>query len=357
VHIASQLTFPTRLVARLADLTPAHFGMVMATGIVSIAVHLLAPGALARVLFDLNIGVYALLSALTIMRAAAHPRRLLADLTDHQRGPAFFAVVAGTGVLGSQAVLLAGAYATATLMLAVAVVLWIAATYMVFVGLTIKDVKPALDQGISGTWLLTVVATQSIAVLSALLAAHAAEPWRLQLDFVALSMWLLGGMLYIWMISLIFYRYTFLRFRPADLSPPYWINMGAMAISTLAGALLIVNAHDEPLLASLLPFLKGFTLLYWATGTWWIPMLVVLALWRYVYRRFPLRFDPLYWAAVFPLGMYAASTHEMVNALGLPFLASVPTLFLYLALIAWTATFTGLLVDVGRRLRGLARRA
>ena len=42
-----------------------------------------------------------------------------------------------------------------------------------------------------------------------------------------------GGMLYIWMMSLIFYRYTFFPFSPGDLSPPYWINMGAMAISTL----------------------------------------------------------------------------------------------------------------------------
>jgi len=345
-----------RLVARIAELSPAHFGMVMATGIVSIAAHLLAPGALSLALFELNIGVYTVLSALMVVRATAHPRRLLADLTDHQRGPAFFAIAAATGVLGSQAALLAGSYAAATALLAVAIVLWVALTYIVFVGLTIKDVKPALDQGISGTWLLAVVATQSIAVLSALLAGHAAEPWRLQLDFVALSMWLLGGMLYIWMISLIFYRYTFLRFGPGDLSPPYWINMGAMAISTLAGALLIANAHDEPLLGSLLPFLKGFTLLYWATGTWWIPMLVVLALWRYVHRRFPLRFDPLYWAAVFPIGMYAASTHEMVNALGLPFLTFVPTLFLYLALIAWTATSAGLLVEVARRFRASGRR-
>jgi len=52
-------------------------------------------------------------------------------------------------------------------------------------------------------------------------------------------MWLWGGMLYIWMISLIFYRYTFFKFSPGDLQPPYWINMGAMAISTLAGARLI----------------------------------------------------------------------------------------------------------------------
>ena len=61
----------------------------------------------------------------------------------------------------------------------------------------------------AGAWLLAVVATQSIAVLSALVALHWGQPYRLAINFFALSMWLWGGMLYIWMISLIFYRYTF----------------------------------------------------------------------------------------------------------------------------------------------------
>jgi hypothetical protein len=65
--------------------------------------------------------------------------------------------------------------------------------------------------------------------------------------------------------------------RPAPTSPPYWINMGAMAISTLAGSLLILNSGDAPFLQSLPPFIKGFTVFYWATGTWWVPMLLVLA--------------------------------------------------------------------------------
>jgi hypothetical protein len=71
---------------------------------------------------------------------------------------------------------------------------------------------------------------------------------RLELNFLALSMWLWGGMLYIWMMSLIFYRYTFFTLEPGDLSPPYWINMGAMAISTLSGSLLILNSTDAPFL-------------------------------------------------------------------------------------------------------------
>ncbi len=101
-------------------------------------------------------------------------------------------------------------------------------------------------------------------------------------------------MLYIWMMSLIFYRYTFFRFSPGDLSPSYRINMGAMAISTLAGSLLIINSGGAPFLHSIVPFVKGITVFYWATGTWWIPMLVIVGIWRHVYKRLPLQYDPLY---------------------------------------------------------------
>jgi tellurite resistance protein TehA-like permease len=170
-------------------------------------------------------------------------------------------------------------------------------------------------------------------------------------------MWLWGGMLYIWMMSLIFYRYTFYRLAPQDLAPPYWINMGAMAISTLAGSLLVTNAPEAPFLYSLLPFLKGFTIFYWATGTWWIPMLLVLGVWRHIYKRFPLRYDPLYWGAVFPLGMYAASTQQMAQAMDLAFLDFLPPVFLHVAIAAWCLAFFGLLVDVSRRILSLRSRA
>jgi len=155
-------------------------------------------------------------------------------------------------------------------------------------------------------------------------------------------------MLYIWMISLIFYRYTFFPMSPGDLSPPYWINMGAMAISTLVGARLIKNAPDAWFLASLLPFLKGFTIFYWSTGTWWIPMLVILAVWRHGYKKFPLTYDPLYWGAVFPLGMYTAATLEMSRAMHLDFLLPIPRVFIFAALTAWTLAFLGMLNSLRR---------
>jgi len=332
-------------------MSPAYFGLVMSTGIVSLAANLLDMVLLAQSLFVLNIVFYPVLWVLYALRLKHYRRAMLLDLSDHLRGPGFFTLVAATSLLGSQSLLLADSVPTALAFWVLALLLWVGLTYTFFTLLTVKEHKPPLNEGINGGWLLAVVATQSLAVLSALLAARIGQPGKLELNFFALSMWLWGGMLYIWMMSLIFYRYTFFRFSPADLSPPYWINMGAMAISTLAGSLLIVNTREAPFLESLVPFLKGFTVFYWATGTWWIPMLLILGVWRHIYKRFPLSYDPLYWGAVFPLGMYAACTHEMRLAMGFDFLAWLPTVFLVLALFAWLITMIGMLRAALRTLR------
>jgi tellurite resistance protein TehA-like permease len=323
-------------------LSPAYFALVMATGIVSIAADRAELHTIAAVLLWLNAGQYLLLWILTLWRLLRYRQALVDDLTDHQSGPGFFSAVAATSVMGNQFIL-TGTYDLALALWIFGLFIWVTLTYTIFTALTIKETKPTIDQGITGTWLLAVVATQSIALLSALLARHFEQPVRLHINFVALSMWLWGGMMYIWMISLIFYRYTFFKFSPADFSSSYWINMGAMAISTLAGSVLIENTVDAAFLETLIPFLKGFTILFWATGTWWIPMLVILLVWRHLYSKFPLRYDPLYWGLVFPLGMYAVCTFEMVRAMNLDFLLPIAHVFVYVALLAWATTFVGLI--------------
>lgn len=339
---SSQLIW-TALKTGIKNLSPAYFALVMATGIISIAAHLMDMKVIAITLFGLNNVFFFILWILSILRLVWFPAEVISDMTNHMKGPGYFTTVAGTCILGGQYIILFENFNPALILLIFGVLLWIVFTYAIFTALTIKQDKPTLGEGITGAWLTAIVATQSVAILSALIATHIAQPYRIEVNFFALSMWLWGGMFYIWMISLIFYRYTFFKFSPDDLAPPYWINMGAMAISTLAGSVLIINSPDAPFLQSLLPFMKGFTVFYWATGTWWIPMLIILAIWRHLYKRYPLKYDPLYWGAVFPQGMYTVCTFRMAQALDIPFLHWIYDVFIYVALIAWMITFWGLI--------------
>ena len=326
----------------LRDMHPAYFAMAMATGIVSIASHLVGFHTIALALFWLNIPIYLALWILTLLRLARYSAAVVADLTSHVRGVGFFTTVAATCVLGSQFLVVAHRPRIALVLWILGILLWALLTYTIFAALTIRRSKPPLSVGIHGGWLVAVVAAQSVAVLGAQLAPAFATPARQSgAIFFALAMWLGGGMLYVWIIGLIFYRYTFFEMKPSDMSPPYWINMGAVAISTLAGTMLIAAAPRAPLLADMLPFIKGLTLAFWATATWWIPMLVILGVWRHLYRRFPLKYDPLFWGAVFPLGMYTACTFRLASVLSLGFLNPLPRAFIYIALAAWLAAFIG----------------
>jgi tellurite resistance protein TehA-like permease len=330
-------------------LHPAYFALVMATGIVSIACWLTGWSALAAPLLWLNSVFFVVLWVLSLWRAVQFPSDMAADVFHHGRSVGFFTTVAATCVLGSQWFMVAGVRTIAVWLWAAGIVLWAAITYTVFTALTIKPDKPSLADGIHGGWLVSVVAAQSVAVLGAQLAEGFGDRAPDVLLF-CLVVWLGGGMLYIWIISLIFFRYTFFTMHPSDLAPPYWINMGAVAISTLAGALITRAAPLAPTVSDLLPFVKGLTVMFWATATWWIPMLVILGAWRHVYRRFPLRYDPLYWGAVFPLGMYTVATVRLSQAIDAPVLLGIPRVFIFFALTAWTVTFVGLLRTLVRSL-------
>jgi tellurite resistance protein TehA-like permease len=325
---------------QLASLHPAYFAMSMATGIVSVACHLLGLPELSAILFWLNLAAYGSIWLATVSRAVLFPQAVLADWVSHQRGPGYFTAVAATGVVGTQFAQRGMPTAAFALWL-LTLVLWALCMYGIFVALSIKEQKPSLADGINGGWLVGVVATQSVCVLGAATLPN----WLADRDtalFVLTSFWLAGGMLYIWLISLIFYRYTFFRFSPNDLMPPYWINMGAVAITTLAGTALVATAGDSAFAASILPFVKGLTVLYWATATWWIPMLFILGVWRHARMGVRFSYDPLYWGLVFPLGMYSVATYRLMDTFGLPVLRPLARVFVTLAILAWLFTFFGL---------------
>ncbi len=343
----------TALRQGVKDLYPGYFSLVMATGIVSIDAYLLDAQPLAIGLFAVNVVAYATLWLLTLARLVAHAPRMRDELASRLAGPAFFTMVAGTCILGSQMVILfRGATAGLTFWL-LGVLLWLGLTYGFFAAVIVDRDKSASTSELRGAWLLTVVATQSISILATLLAPTLAGKVA-ELLFVSLLAWLTGFALYSVLIALIAYRLLCYPLTPEGFTPDYWITMGAAAISTLAGARLLLASPHWAFLGEVLPFLKGLTVLCWIVATWWIPLLVALAIWRRVRLRLPIRYHPAYWSTVFPLGMYAAATRVLEDATNLPFLADISRGFTYVALLAWTAVALGLVRALLRRLVPLA---
>jgi tellurite resistance protein TehA-like permease len=329
------------MVAAAAEtLFPGYFALVMATAAVSIASHLLGYGLAARLLVGLNWIFYPSLWGLTLVRLARFPARLVDDLFDHQRAPGFFTLVAGTCVLATQTALVAGGTAIARGLWWLGLGLWFVIMYAFFTAVTVRRQKPTLARGINGAWLIAAVATQSIVVSRGSVDGLSSPSASIQ--FLCIAMFMIGSMLYLAIIPLIFYRLTFVRLASWDFSPPYWINMGAVAITTLAGATLMMRVGHWPVLDQFSPFLPGFTLFFWAAATWWIPLLVALMLWRYVVRKEVPRYEPAVWGMVFPLGMYTTATFQLARATGFEFLTRIPELFIFVALAAWLLAFAGL---------------
>lgn len=339
----------SRLTALILDgavsLFPGYFALVMATGVVSIACQFMGLRPVALALVTVNWAAYLILWALTLIRAVQYRAELLRDVSDHRRAPGFFTIVAGTCVLGTQNVIVLGANAVGAVLWWLGLGLWFVIMYVFFTAVTVRDRKPTLAQGINGAWLIAAVATQAVVVLRGVL--NASSPPSEVVQFQVIAMFLIGAMLYLAIIPLIFYRLTFIPMSHEDFSPPYWINMGAVAISALAGSILIQRGDLWPMLGPLLPFIRGFTFFFWAIASWWIPFLFALMGWRYLWRRDRFRYEPAVWGMIFPLGMYTTSTLQFDRAMDYNFLDPVPQVMVYIALLGWLLGMVGLLRRLG----------
>lgn len=333
----------------IQDLDPGYFAMVMATGVISVGAHLLGMSPIAWILLIVNVVAFLTLLTLTISRFAWHRARALADLGNHMRGTGFLTMVAGSCILGNQFIIIVQSPLVALLLWILGFTLWLILFYT-FIGLmVVRPTKPELQDGINGGWLIIVVSTQAISVLGTLVLPQFIQPPDVAL-FFSLMLYLMGGILYILIMGMIFYRLMFFTVSAQQFTPPYWINLGAAAITTLAGATLILNASKWSFLQDILPFLKGFTLFYWSAATWWIPLLFILGFWRHFVKHVPFKYDPSYWRLVFPLGVYTTCTFQFARATGLSFLLVIPQISIFVALLAWVIVFGGLCIQIASQL-------
>jgi tellurite resistance protein TehA-like permease len=320
----------------------------MATGIVSNAFFVKDYRLLSDALLVVNLLAFPLLLAATVWRVLRYGRELWHDLTNPALVFSFFTIVAGADVLGFQ-LYQRGATTVATGLWLFALVIWVVLSYFSFSVLTFVNTRSGADV-VHGGWLIAIVGTESLVLLGVHLTpgfGALATP-----SFVLVYMlWGIGIVFYGIFITLFSYRIFFLRVEPADMSPLFWVVMGAAAISTNAGSAIVLIKPDLPFLLAMRSFVDGTILILWAWSTWWIPLLVVFGVWRYIVRRYPLRYHPAYWSVVFPLGMYALATYRLSLASDFPPLQAIPQVMVWAAFATWLAAGYGLLTSLQRSLK------
>jgi tellurite resistance protein TehA-like permease len=313
-------------------LYPGYFACVMATGIVSIALLLSHVQALSSLLLGIACAFLVGLLAIYILRGVIFAGELRQDLMNPAKVFGFFTLVAACGVLATRFAL-SGWIVLPAVLTIVAFVTWLALIYWTFSLLIFTNERP-VEQSVNGSWLIAIVGTESLAITWVLL-ARVQPDLRAVLQVLAYAFWTFGVLVYLIFIVLIVYRFAFFRIKPSDLTPPYWINMGAMAITTVAGVRLLQVDQPTVFLITLRPYIEGFTVMMWAWGTWWIPLLIIIGIWKYLVSRELLTYDPSLWSVVFPLGMYAVAVELLSHLPGLEFLQTVDPWLTWIAFAAW----------------------
>ena len=322
----------------IRTLYPGYFASVMATGIVSVALLLSHALALSLALWITGSALLVFLAVIYAIRAMRFPREMRRDFLDPATAFGFFTFIAAVGVMATRFALGGWTYVPGILTI-IAAIAWFTLTYWTFAMLLFTNEKP-IDRALNGSWLIAIVATESLAITWVLL-TNIQPSQRATLQLLAYTFWTFGVLLYLIFIALIMYRFFFLRVQHSDLTPPYWINMGAMAITTVAGVRMLDVAQPTALLVTLRPYIEGFTVMMWAWGTWWIPLLIIIGFWKYVVSREPVRYQPALWSIVFPLGMYATALQLLTHIRGLEFLAAIGPASAWIAFAAWALVALG----------------
>jgi len=240
--------------------------------------------------------------------------------------------------------------------------------YYLFVTEIIGAGKAGVSERIDGAFLLVIVCMQSLAVLGGLLAEPLAG-YGNAVVLLSMSYFGSGYVLYFVVVTVVTYRLLDGPIRPDDWTGPYWITMGAAAITTLAGTTLGPRLETFQGWEPYAPVIIGVTFLAWAIASWWIPLLLVVDIWKFLtggtdgkppawVLLFPWSrlgfgdhlhtYAPTAWGRVFPMGMYTASTLNIAGIGTFGLLSVVPAYWGWFALVVWALTLVGMSRAFGR---------
>ena len=321
-------------------LSPSYFAFVMATGILSVDLQLQQYTMASNLLLVIGAIGYVVLIGLNIWRLISHWDAILTDFADVRQAFGFFTFVAASGVLGSRLVL-SDWSSPAVVFLMIAAIIWVILGYLIPLVTLLGKAERPIYKGANGNWFIWVVGAQSVAVLAASLEPklNGARP---ELALTAVVAWSLGIMLYIAVAVCVVLRMMTYPLDPHDFKPPYWVSMGALAISVLAGS-HIAQMTSSPIVDLTGKLITGIAVVLWCVATWMIPALFGIGIWRHFIRKVPLVYEPSLWSLVFPLGMYSTASGSLGQVNDLTIMENIGSGGLWVAVAAWLITFIAML--------------
>ena len=316
----------------LRDLYPGYFAMTMATGIISVALRLQKYYLLSNIFFVIAMITWLIMTVLYTWRLIKFPKTVAKNLLDPKTSFIFFTFVAATDISG---ILLYqhGYLLMALICWVLAFVYWSALMYFGFASLCFSH-KDRNVNIVHGGWLILIVGTQSLVLLGTKIASDLGEYASYMMVEIHM-LWALGMIFYAIFVTLFCYRIFFMNMQPDDYSPLMWVVMGAAAISANAGSSLLLTDPIIPLLVNLRPVVQMLSIMLWTWATWWIPLLVIIGLWKHVYNKIPLKYEPTQWSIVFPLGMYTVATNNLGLSSEFKPLLYFSSVMLWIALLSW----------------------
>jgi tellurite resistance protein TehA-like permease len=298
---------------------PASWTIVMASGVVSIDLHVLRQGVLSAILGGFAAAVWLLL--LVVLAAPLAYQR--GRFTREASAPVSLAAVAATCVLGTR-LAAAGYRAAAAALLAVAVIGW---------AVLLVPVLRHWKTPTTGISFVAGVATDGVALLSATLSAAYRAGWLLIAAVVFLG------------LALALYVFTAVRFDLRQLllgHGDHWVAGGALAISALSAGVITEAAAAPGPFSRQHQVLSTGALVLWCLAMAWLPALIGCEI-----ARPRLRYDVRRWATIFPLGMYPACSFTVGRVAGIPGIIRFGQVGTWVAVAATVIALTGL----GRHIR------
>lgn len=313
-------------------LSPGYFAFVMGTGILSIGASQRGWDWLSTALLVVAGVGLVILVGLNAWRFLAFRDELEEDLHDSAKAFLAFTFVAAVNVVAS-ALAGFGAFGAASVLLVIGSVSWLVLGYSIPWAAVLGRSERPVTSAANGTWFIWVVASQSVAVISATLEPQV-PGWREGLAVLAVFAWSIGLALYVAVAILVVYRMLAFPLHPEDFTPPYWVSMGALAITIVAGS-RIVEMHSTPMVDAVRGLVAGVAVVLWCFATWLIPALVAGGIWRHGVKKVPLVYNPTWWSIVFPLGMYAVAGMYLGRADRLPIVAWIGEQWIWVGMAAW----------------------